>query len=477
MEDSALNPALVAQLKAAVGSGGWFTDAESVAPYVRDWHGLFDGRATMVLRPSDTTQVSEIVRLCAAAGIGMVPQGGNTGYMGGATPDDSGSQVVITLERMNRVREIDAANYTLTVEAGCVLAQVQVAAEAAGLLFPLSLGAEGSCHIGGNLATNAGGTAVLRYGNARDLALGLEVVLPDGRIWNGLRRLRKNNTGYDFRHLFIGAEGTLGIITAAVLRLFPQPEHTATAVVALPGLEQAVALLSHMRRYSGDLVTGFEYIDGSALELVDTHIPDCRVPLVGHTHTALVELTGGAPDQDLTGLLQNTLAAAFEAGLAEDAVVADSLAQRDAFWRVRESIPEALKRAGECIPCDVSVPVSAVPEFIPAASEAVAERCPGIRVVSFGHVGDGNIHFDLLEPAGMNAQEFVARLAEITDVVARLDGSFSAEHGIGKLKIDDMRRYRDSVDLDMLRAVKHAFDPHDLMNPGKVVPVSGEQSV
>src|SRR5699024_7438988 len=249
-------------------------------------------------------------------GVGIVPQGGNTGYMGGANPDASGTQIIVTLERMNRVREVDADNYTLTVEAGCILANVQAAARDAGLLFPLSLGAEGSCHIGGNLSTNAGGTGVLRYGNTRDLTLGLEVVLPDGRIWHGLRRLRKNNTGYDFRHLFIGAEGTLGIITAAVFKLFPQPEHTATAMVALPQLAHAVTLLSHMRRYTGDLVTGFEYIHGSALSMVAEHVPECRVPLDGCEHAALVELAGGAPDDDLAELMENALAAAFEAGLA-----------------------------------------------------------------------------------------------------------------------------------------------------------------
>lgn len=447
---------------------------QAIAPYTRDWHNLFHGQTPVVLRPENTRQVSEIVRLCAEAGVAVVPQGGNTGYMGGATPDASGNQVVVSLQRMNRVRDVDAANYTLTVEAGCILAKVQEAARDAGLLFPLSLGAEGSCQIGGNLSTNAGGTAVLRYGNARDLALGLEVVLPDGRIWNGLKRLRKNNTGYDFRHLFIGAEGTLGIITAAVLKLFPQPEHTATALVALPRLEHAVTLLGHMRRYTGDLVTGFEYIHGSALELVARHVPECRVPLNGCEHAALVELAGGTPGADFAGLMENALAVAFESDLARDAVIADSLAQRADFWRVREHIPEALERAGTCIPCDVSVPVSDVPEFIPAASAAVEKQCPGIRVIAFGHVGDGNIHFDLLEPAGMDGAEFVANLKPITDavydVVQQFDGSFSAEHGIGQLKVDDMRRYRDVVDLDMLRAVKQALDPQGLMNPGKVVP-------
>lgn len=478
MNRSSRIPDLVARLKAVVGARGWLTDRDMVAAYERDWHGLFAGRAAIVLRPSDTAQVSAIVRLCAEADVGVVPQGGNTGYVAGAAPDDSGGQVVISLERMNRVRALDADNYTLTAEAGCVLADVQDAAAEAGLLFPLSLAPEGSCQIGGNLSTNAGGTAVLHYGNARDLALGLEVVLPDGRVWNGLRPLRKDNTGYDFRHLFIGAEGTLGIITAAVLRLFPRPESTAAAMVALPDLRGAVALLGHMRRYSGELVTGFEYLDGRSLDLVAAHMPDGRVPLAGQSHVALVELSGGAPGDDLNHVLERALSAAWEQGLAEDAVVATSLAQREAFWRVRESVPEALRQAGECIPCDVSVPVSAMPDFIPAATRAVTQRCPGIRVAAFGHVGDGNIHFDLLAPAGMGARAFTARLAELTgtvyDIVARFDGSFSAEHGIGKLKVNDMRRWRDPVELDMLRAVKRALDPHGLMNPGKVVPGSGD---
>lgn len=474
MHSSVITPQLVEQLKTIVGSGGWLVDREATAPYAHDWHNLFHGRTPVVLLPSDTEQVSKIVHVCAEAGIAIVPQGGNTGYMGGATPNESNDQIVVSLARMNRIRELDADNYTLTAEAGCILSQVQDTARVAGLLFPLSLGAEGSCHIGGNLSTNAGGTAVLRYGNTRDLTLGLEVVLPDGRIWHGLRRLRKNNTGYDFRHLFIGAEGTLGIITAAVLRLFPRPENTATAMVALPTLAQAVALLSHMRKFTGDLVTGFEYIHGSALNMVATYIPNCRVPLTQYDQTVLIELAGGAPGDDLNSLLESALEAAFNSGLVDDAVIANSLAQHQAFWHVRENIPEALARAGKCIPCDVSVPVSSVPAFIAAASEAVNTQCPGIRIVPFGHVGDGNIHFDLLEPVGMGADEFVAGLDAITrsvyDVVAEFNGSFSAEHGIGQLKIDDMRRYREPVDLDLLRAVKHAFDPRGLMNPGKLVP-------
>lgn len=474
MTDGIVTPELLTRLQDVVGANGCLTDAAAIAPHARDWHGLFFGNTPIVLRPHNTEQVSAVVRLCAEAGVAVVPQGGNTGYMGGATPDASGNQIVVSLARMNRVRDVDAANYTLTVEAGCILANVQQAAADAGLLFPLSLGAEGSCQIGGNLSTNAGGTAVLRYGNTRDLALGLEVVLPDGRVWNGLKRLRKNNTGYDFRHLFIGAEGTLGIITAAVLKLFPQPEHTATAMVALPRLADAVTLLNHMRRYSGDLVTGFEYIHGSALAMVAEHVPECRVPLADCEHAALVELAGGTPDADFAALMENALAAAFENGLAKDAVIADSLAQRGDFWRVREHIPEALERAGTCIPCDVSVPVSCVPEFIPAATAAVAKQCPGIRVIPFGHVGDGNIHFDLLEPEGMDGEAFVAQLEPVTDavydVVQQFDGSFSAEHGIGQLKLPAMRRYRDAVDLDMLRAVKQALDPRNLMNPGKVVP-------
>lgn len=472
MSDGTIDREAIDALKAITGPHGWL-QGDAATPYLQDPRGPMPGAAPIVLRPGSTDEVSAVVGLCARHDIAVVPQGGNTGLVGGAVPDRSGRQIVIALGRLNRVREVDAANYTLTAEAGCTLAAVQQAAAEVDCLFPLSMGSEGSCQIGGNLASNAGGTAVLRYGNTRDLTLGLEVVLPDGRIWHGLRRLRKNNTGYDFRHLFIGAEGTLGIITAAVLKLFPRPAQVASAMVALPDLAQAVALLSHLRRRSGDRLTAFEYMHGSALALVARHLGD-TVPLQGATHTALIEIAGGGPGDDLDAALQAALAEALEAGLVGDVVVATSLAQQRAFWRLRERIPEAQAREGECVLCDVSVPVSAVPALVAAAEAMLTERWPGIRVWPFGHVGDGNIHLDLLQPVASDAGAFRAEAGAISravyDLTARFDGSFSAEHGIGAHKLDDMRRYRTATELDMLRAVKQALDPRGLMNPGKLIP-------
>jgi FAD/FMN-containing dehydrogenase len=403
-----------------------------------------------------------------------VPQGGNTGYVGGSVPREEGGELLVSLGRMNRVREVDPLDFTITVEAGCILAEVQRAAAAVDRLFPLSLAAEGSCQIGGNLSTNAGGTAVLRYGNARDLVLGLEVVLPDGTVWDGLRRLRKDNRGYDLKQLFLGAEGTLGIITAAVLKLFPQPGESCTALVAVADPDAATRLLARFRDMTGDGVASFEYLNRVCVDLVLEHLPGSADPFDRpYRHYVLVELTSGRRDGGLQDLAESVLGEAFEAGEALDAVIAASSAQAERLWALRESIPEAQRLAGGCIKHDVSVPVSRVPEFL-AEATALAERAiAGVRVAPFGHLGDGNVHFNLTQPQGGEREAFLGHGERITDAVhalaARLDGSFSAEHGIGRLKREDLRRYKAPEELSLMDALKQTLDPKGIMNPGKVL--------
>jgi FAD/FMN-containing dehydrogenase len=469
-----LPSALLERLRAIVGPRGCLEVEADQAPYLRDERDLYRGRAVAVVRPRTTAEVAAIVTACAEARVGIVPQGGNTGYVGGSVPGEDGTEVLVSLSRLNRIRDIDALNYTMTVEAGCVLAEVQRAAREAGRLFPLSLAAEGSCQIGGNLSTNAGGTAVLRYGNARDLVLGLEVVLPDGSVWDGLRRLRKDNTGYDLKQLLLGAEGTLGIITAAVLALHPLPSAVATALVAVPDPRAATRLLATLRSASGDQVTTFEYLQRRCLELVFAHIEGSADPLPRpYGHYVLAELSGGGEDGALAALLEEVLAEAFEAGLALDGVVAASREQRARLWGLRETVPEAQKRAGACLKHDISVPVSRVPELIERATGLVEAALPGARVVAFGHVGDGNVHFNLSQAHGSDPEPFLARgpdvARQIHDLAAELGGSFSAEHGVGRLKRPELERYRGGVEHDLLRAVKGAFDPLGIMNPGKVV--------
>jgi len=406
--------------------------------------------------------------------VAMVPQGGNTGLCGGATPLADGAAVVISLARMNRVRAVDPDNDTLTVEAGCTLAAVQEAAQAAGRLFPLSLASEGSCRIGGNLSTNAGGVQVLRYGNTRDLVLGLEVVLPDGRVWDGLRGLRKDNTGYDLKQLFIGAEGTLGIVTAAVLKLFPAIRSRATAWVAVPDPRAAVRLLGMLRAACGDRVSAFEIVGRTALGLVLRHIPGARDPLAGApAWTVLVELSDPAVDAPLDDQLQAVLGEAFAQGLAGDVAVAASGAQAQALWALREDISEAQRIEGVSIKHDVSVPVSRIPDFLERASEALAARWPDVRVVAFGHIGDGNLHYNLSKSVADDNAAFVARTPEVNrivhDLVCELGGSISAEHGLGQLKREEVLRYKPALEMELMRRVKQAFDPAGLMNPGKVL--------
>jgi FAD/FMN-containing dehydrogenase len=464
---------LVQRLREIVGERGLVARGES-APYETDWRDAYHGRAAAVVRPASTEEVARVAALLAQLRVPMVPQGGNTSLCGASVPDDSGRQVVVSLARMNRVRHVDPENNTMTAEAGCVLAALQQVAEEHGRLFPLSLGAQGSCQIGGNLSTNAGGTGVLRYGNTRELVLGLEVVLPDGRIWDGLRSLRKDNTGYDLKHLFIGAEGTLGIITAAVLKLFPSPRSQSTAFVAVQDPAAAVALLSHLRNRCGERITGFELIARICLDLVFRHIPGSRDPLpASHPWYVLVELSDSTAGGALEELLQDALASAVEAGLVQDAAMAASRSQQGDFWKLRENISEAQKVEGPSIKHDVSVPVSLVPDFIARADARLKERFPDIRIVAFGHVGDGNIHYNCSKSERGEAQAFYDLAPEVNHVVyetvTELNGSISAEHGLGVLKREEIKRYKSDLELELMRSIKRTLDPHGLMNPGKVL--------
>jgi D-lactate dehydrogenase (cytochrome) len=467
--------AAIQEIKSLLGPKGWLADADAVAPHLVETRGLYHGATRLVARPGSTEEVAGIVRICAAARLPVVPQGGNTGLCGGGVPGEDGHNIVIDTGRLNAIRALDPANFTMVAEAGCILADIQRAADAADLLFPLSLGAEGSCRIGGNISTNAGGIQVLRYGNTRDLVLGLEAVLPDGRIWNGLSTLRKDNTGYDLKHLFIGAEGTLGIVTAASLRLYPKPRQVATALLGLNDIDAVMALFGRARAGSGDQLTGFELIPRLGLDLTLSYVPGTVDPLAGaYPFYALVELSSSVPEGNLDALLETLLGEALEAGLVGDGAIARSEAQRRAFWRLREGVVEAQRHAGGSIKHDVSVPVSSVAAFIREASAAVTARLPGIRPVPFGHVGDGNIHFNLTQPEGADSAAYLARWAEFNDIVhaivARLHGSISAEHGIGRLKRDELARYKAPLDLELMARIKRALDPDGIMNPGKVLP-------
>ena len=459
-----------------LGPAGLLTGADMDA-YLADWRGLYRGQAMAVLRPASTEQVAACVRLCAEQGIRIYPQGGNTSMVGGATPQDAPRQVVLSLARMNRVLEVDVADMTMTVEAGLVLANAQQVAAEHGTLFPLSLGAEGTAMIGGLLSTNAGGNTTVRYGNARELMLGLEVVLPDGSVIEGLRRLRKDNTGYALRHLFVGGEGTLGIITKAVLRLFPQARETATALCACPDEDAALALFRRFRAADEGAVRAFEYMSGTGMGLVLRHVEGVSLPLAEQAgHYALVDLSASREGAGLRALLESVLEAALEAGEVLDAALAESEAQRAAIWKLREEHPEAQKRAGASVKNDVSVPVSRVPELIREASAACVALIPGARPVPFGHMGDGNIHMNLQQPEAMSAEAFLARSHDIMDtvnaVVRRLGGSFSAEHGVGRLKTDMLEEWRGGAEYRAMRAIKAALDPQGIMNPGVVFPAA-----
>ncbi len=467
--------ALLARLTAIVGARGMLTEPADTAAYAEDWRRLYQGRTAAVVRPGNTAELAEVVAACAAARVAVVPQGGNTSMVGGAVPAEDGSELVISLGRMNRVRAVDPVDLTLTIEAGATLKAAQDAAEAAGCLLPLSIGSEGTAQVGGILATNAGGNTTVRYGNARDMVLGLEVVLPDGQVWNGLRRLRKDNTGYCLRQLFVGAEGTLGIITAAVLKLVPRPREVEVAFCAVASPEAALALFSRFQTHDPAAVQAFEYMSGQGMDFVLRHIPGAVLPLAAPAaHYALIELATPRPQAGLRAALEQVLEAALEEGLVGDAVIAESAAQRAAIWRLREEHSEAQKREGASVKNDVSVPVSKVPELIHRATAACLALMPGIRVVPFGHMGDGNIHFNLEQPVDMDGAAFMARDHEIMDevcaVVRDLEGSFSAEHGVGKLKPYMMPDWRGGAELVLMRAIKGAIDPGGVMNPGKVLP-------
>jgi D-lactate dehydrogenase (cytochrome) len=469
-----LDHAIQAKLRDIVGARAAIADPAEMAPYLHEERGLYHGKAALVLRPETTEQVARIVAACAASNTPIVPQGGNTGLCGGAAPHEDASEVIVNLGRMNRIRAVDPVNYTISVDAGCILADIQRTALEHDCLFPLSLAAEGSCQIGGNLATNAGGINVLRYGNTRDLVLGLEVVLPDGRVWNGMRALGKDNTGYALRHLFVGAEGTLGIITGAVLKLFPRPRETATALCALRDLASVTQLLSRARALSGDSVTAFELIPRIGLEMCVRHIAGTSDPFADkHDWYVLIEFSTSRPDSGLRATFDALLETAFEAGIVSDAVVAESHEQAKKLWRIRESLPEAQKHEGGSIKHDVSVPVSEVPRFIAEAAAAVTAKFPGCRPVPFGHVGDGNVHFNVSQPAGHDKAAYLAQWEAMNrivhDIVVGMNGSISAEHGIGRLKVEELKHYKDAVELDLMRKLKRALDPSNLMNPGKVV--------
>ena len=466
--------ALLHRLRAAVGPRFCLTEPDEVAPHLVETRGLYRGSTLMVVRPGTVEAVAETVRLCAAERMPVVPQGGNTGLVGGGVPE--GRSIVLDTSRLARIRALDAANFAITVDAGCILADIQKAASEADRLFPLSLGAEGSCRIGGNISTNAGGIQVLRYGTMRDLVLGLEVVLPSGELWDGLRALRKDNTGYGLKHLFIGAEGTLGVVTGAVLKLFPKPVEYATAFLGLERIDAVMALFERARAATADQLTAFELIGRSGLDLTLRHVPGTSDPLAGrYPWYALIELSSPVAG-NLGPLLEALLSQALESGLIGDGTIASTDRQRRDLWRLREGVVEAQPREGGSIKHDVSVPISEVARFVERATAAVEARLPGIRPVPFGHVGDGNIHFNLTQPLGMDKAAYLARWAEfntlVHDIAVALGGSISAEHGIGRLKPAELARYRSPLELRLMAELKRALDPDNIMNPGKILPSS-----
>ena len=472
----------VGKLRAIVGDKGLILDDGDKRPFLSDWRENYLGKALAIVRPGSTEEVSRVVKLCAAEKVAIVPQGGNTGMSGGATPQEDGREIVLSLTRMNRILEVDRVGYTMTVEAGVVLKTIQEKAADNDRLFPLSLGAEGSCTIGGNLSTNAGGVQVLHYGNARQLVLGLEVVLPNGEIWDGLRALKKDNTGYDLRDLYLGAEGTLGIITRAVLKLWPKPKDHATSWSAIPSPQAAVELLSGAYAASEDNVTSCELMGRQGIDLVLQHIPGTADPLAEkHEWYVLMEWSSTRPPRDganqsgLRDKMEAYLGEAMEKGLVLDAVIAQTEAQSKALWMLRENHTEASKREGPSIKHDISVAVSKIPAFVPEGTAAMTRALPGCRPLIFGHVGDGNLHFNCQAPVGWSKPEFMKHGEAISggvyDIVTSYGGSISAEHGIGRIKVEELSHYRTKIELDVMRSLKRALDPDNLMNPGKVIQV------
>ena len=478
--------ALLARCRAIVGASHVLTDEADSASFMADWRGRYSGRALAGVLPGDPAHVAAGGAACAASRVPIVAQGGRTGLVMGSVPDRSGTAIVLSLRRLNRIRAIDPANRTMTVEAGCILADIQAAASAAGMLYPLSLASEGSCTVGGNLSTNAGGTAVLRYGNARELCLGLEVVTAQGELWDGLRGLRKDNTGYALRELFIGAEGTLGVITAAVLKLYPAPRAALTALVALASPRDALGLLTLLQARCGAALTGFELMSAFCLDLVATQFPDLPRPFAArhpqraqraqhpqYAQYVLVELSSNESGEHAHGLLEAGIGQALQDGIALDAVVATSGKQALDLWRLREHIPLAQAAAGKNIKHDIALPVSRIPEFIACADAALEQAFPGCQPVTFGHLGDGNLHYNVAAPAGVAHEAFLAHQDAVNrivhDLVAAFGGSISAEHGIGMLKREELARYKSPVELGMMRAIKAALDPLGIMNPGKIL--------
>ena len=479
MPDTVVAPIVTSRLldaiRAVVGDRGILTDPVDTQAATEDWRHLYKGQTRAVMRPASTEEVAAVVRLCAEAGVPIVPQGGNTSMVGGAVPAEDGSELVLSTARLNRIRDLDPVDMTITIEAGVTLKAAQLAAAERGCLLPLSISSEGTAQIGGVLAVNAGGNNTVRYGNARDLVLGLEAVLPDGSIWNGLRRLRKDNTGYCLRQLFVGSEGTLGIITAAVLKVVPQPKEIAVAYCAVDSAAAALDLFARVQAHDAASINAFELMSGLGTEFVLKHIPNTTLPLANRApFYVLIELATPRPNAGLRASLEEVLEGALSAGVVSDAAIAASDAQRAAIWRLREEHSEAQKREGASVKNDVSVPVSKVPAFVQETTEACAKVMPGIRAVPFGHMGDGNIHFNLEQPIDADPVWFLAQdhaiMDAVNEVVRKYDGSFSAEHGIGKLKPYMMPDWRGGAELDLMRRIKDAIDPRGLMNPGKVLP-------
>ncbi|NNF41287.1 MAG: FAD-binding oxidoreductase [Woeseiaceae bacterium] len=461
---------LLEQLQSIVGPAGWKAEPRELEPFLVEWRGDFKGKTPLLVLPRTTAEVAAIVRACAAAGVGIVPQGGNTGLCAGSIPDDSGTQVLLSLGRMNRIRALDPLDYSMVVEAGCILADVQAAAAKAGRYFPLSLSAEGSCQIGGNLATNAGGVNVIRYGTARALVLGLEVVLADGSVLDGLRSLRKDTAGYDLKQLFVGSEGTLGIITAATLKLFPPPGETSTALLALDNSGDAVELLSQLRGALADGIEAFELVSGPVFELVEKHIVDSRLPFDSKYawYVLLEATTHGDPAR-----LERALSAAVDTTLVRDAIVAKNMAEADKLWRLRHAIAEAERQEGKALKHDISVPIGRMQEFLLRAEAMLSEQMPRATLLTFGHVGDGNLHYNVALPTDLGGESQESAGERVTtgiyDLVAELGGSFSAEHGVGRLKRDYLSTYRGGTEIELMKRLKKALDPQDTLNPGKVI--------
>ncbi|MBC3862326.1 FAD-binding oxidoreductase [Undibacterium jejuense] len=462
------------QCRAVIGSQYVLIDEADRKPYETEWRQRYRGHCLAVLRPASTTEVADLVKLCRQFKISIVPQGGNSGLVIGSVPDSSGSSVVLSLRRLNKIRAIDTDNNTITVDAGCILNDVQQSADNSQRLFPLSLASEGTCTVGGNLSSNAGGTAVLRYGNARELCLGLEVVNAQGEIWDGLKGLRKDNTGYDLRDLFIGAEGSLGIITAAVMKLYPKPKAIQTALVALSSPEAALELLNLSREGFGPALTGFEFISAICLELVHKHFSDIPLPFSeAYSYYVLLEISDHESESHARQLAENVLGQALEGAIISNAVIADSMTQANNLWKIRENISMAQAAEGKNIKHDISLPSSCIPAFMMMTAQLIVSHFPGCRLICFGHMGDGNLHYNISPPIGVNDQNFISNQEAINrlvhDQVHAYNGSISAEHGIGSLKRKELLRYKSAVELQMMRAIKSALDPDNIMNPGKIL--------